>query len=41
MGWTVLVSILKVNEYIWGIRLIELVLKVVEAVIDTQIKSAV
>ena len=39
--WTVLVLILKVNVHNWGIGLLEVVWKVVEAVIDIWIKSVV
>ena len=41
MCWTVLVLILKANVDNQGIGLIEVVWEVVEAVIDTQIKSVV
>ena len=41
LGWTVLVIIPKVNSANQGIRLLEVVWKVVEEVIDTRIKSVV
>ena len=39
--WTVLVLILKVNVHNWGIGLLEVVWKLLEAVIDTKIKPVV
>ena len=39
LGWTVLVLIPKNNPDTWGIGLLEVVWKVVEAVIDTRIKK--
>ena len=41
IGWTLLVLIPKINMDTWGIGLIEIVWKVVEAVINTRIKSIV
>ena len=41
LGQTVLVLIPKVNADNGGIRMLEIVWKVVEAVIDTQIKAVV
>ena len=41
LGWTVLVLIPNGNMDTWGIGLLEVVWKVVEAVIDTRIKSVV
>ena len=41
LGWTVLFLIPKVNTDTWGIGLLEVLWKVVEAVIGTRIKSVV
>ena len=41
LGWNVLVLITKANADTWGIGLLEVVWKVVEAVIETWIKSLV
>ena len=41
LGWTIQVLILKENMDTWGIGLLESLWKVVEAIIDTRLRSSV
>ena len=41
LGWTVLVMTPKDNSGVWGVGLLEVVCKLVEAVIDTRINTVV